>query len=138
MARLAAEAELTDAFVAAFLEDATSDPDRVMAESATIALLDHPALSESLLDPIQRALPTEWGAALTRLRERRLQLQIEADPTDLALWDRAVTSGSRRVHLWLLEQPGVPVESLRTLADRGATTAVRNRASEAFRVRSGT
>jgi hypothetical protein len=33
IARLAAEAELSDAFVAAFIDDVKSDPDRVMAES---------------------------------------------------------------------------------------------------------
>jgi hypothetical protein len=135
--RLAAEDEPSDAFVAAFMEDVGADPDPVMAESATIALLDHPALAQPRLDRIASVMPQGWMAAAARLEERRLQLEIEANPNDIALWDRAVRSRSRRLHLWLLEQPSVPDETLEILASQGATKAVRNRASEALRRRSG-
>jgi hypothetical protein len=120
------------------MEEVISDQDRVMAESATIALLDHPSLTESLLDSIERAMPDDWSAAARRLEERRLQLQLEANPANLALWDRAVSSGSCRLHLWLLDWSRVPDETLESLADHGATRAVRNRASQALRSRSGT
>jgi hypothetical protein len=120
------------------MEEVTADQDRVMAESATIALLDHPRLTESLLDGVERAMSGNWSAAARRLDERRLQLPLEANPANLALWDRAVSSGSRRLHLWLLERSGVPDGALESLADHGATRAVRNRASQALRSRSGT
>jgi hypothetical protein len=136
--RLSAEDEPSDAFVAAFMEDVRADPDPVMAQSATIALLDHPALVQARLDRVRSAMPRGWTAAAARLEERRLQLQIEANPSDLALWDRAVRSGSRRLQVWLLEQSSVPGETLASLVNIGATNAVRNRASEALRRRSGT
>lgn len=137
LARLSAEPAPTAAFVAAYMKDATSDPDRAMAESATIALLNHPALPGSLLDSIRAAMPTDWTAAAAHLDERRMKLQIEAHPSDLALWDRAVGSGSRRLHIWLLDQPAVPTETLESLSKHGATKAVRSRAAEAHRRKSG-
>src|SRR4051794_25731544 len=51
---------------------------------------------------------------------------------DLALWDRAVHSGSRRLHLWL-SGANLPRETLESLGDQGATKTLRNRASEALR-----
>ena len=57
-------------------------------------------LSGRILDRIGSVIPQRWMAATARLEERRLQLEIEANPNDLALWDRAVRSRSRRLHLW--------------------------------------
>ena len=137
IARLAAEDAPNVGFVAAYMEDVTADPDRVMAESAMVALLNHPALSEALLDDIQSAMPISWSAAAAHLDERRIKLRIEADPSDPVRWDRAVSSGSRRLHLWLLDQPALPAETLHSLATNGATKAVRNRAAQAHRRESG-
>ena len=72
IARLTAQPAPDGAFVVAYTEDVTSDPDRAMAESATIALLNHPGLSDSLLDSIQSATPSDWRTAAEHLTERRL------------------------------------------------------------------
>jgi hypothetical protein len=137
IARLAAEPQPDEAFVAAFMSDVTSDPDKMMAQAASIALIDHPGVTDSLLQTIEECVPSTWKAASARLSERRLQLKVVAAPNDAALWDEAVASGSRRVHLWLLDQPSLPRGALRMLASEGATRAVRNRASQAMQRRSG-
>jgi hypothetical protein len=137
VARLAGEPQPDDAFVAAFMSDVTSDPDPVMAQAASVALIDHPGVTDSLLTNIEEWVPSTWKAASARLNERRLQLKIAAAPDEATLWAEAVASGSRRVHLWLLDQPSVPTDALAMLASEGATRAVRNRASQAAQKRSG-
>jgi hypothetical protein len=133
IARLAAASQPNEAFVVEFMKDVTSDPDPAMGQSAAIALIDHPGLPNSLLDRIKETMPSEWGAAATRLAERQLQLKIEDAPSDTAAWSDAVASGSRRLQLWLLDQPNVPTSTLQSLATEGGTRAIRNRASEAVR-----
>jgi hypothetical protein len=138
VARVSDESDPGAQVIAEFMRNVNADPDPVMAESATIALLDLPRLTISTLDVIERQMPAGWSAAASRLSERRLQLQLEASRADRSAWDTAVSSESRRVHLWLLDQPDIPPSTLESLAEHGATKAIRNRAAEALRRRSAT
>jgi hypothetical protein len=118
VARLAAQPQPDDAFVSAFMSEVTSDPDPVMGQAASVALIDHSGVTDSLLKNIEEWVPSGWKAASTRLSERRLQLKITEAPNEAALWGEAVASGSRRVHLWLLDQPSLPTDALVMLPAR--------------------
>lgn len=117
-------------FVGNFMRRALEDPDPVMAESAVIQLLAHPAVAESTLDHVEERLPASWKTARQHLRERRVRLPIERGDLCQSRLLAAVAVDSGRVQLWMLDEVDLPASVLRVLASEGVTRAIRNRARQ--------
>jgi ATP:corrinoid adenosyltransferase len=113
-----------------FATRAIGDADRAMGESALIALIGHRAVDDSVLDTLERMVPSDWEAAWEHLRERRVRLPLERGEVDEAHILAAVNLRSRRLQLWVLDEVALPETALRALAVEGVTKAIRNRAQQ--------
>jgi hypothetical protein len=130
VAQLDATDSITPNFASRFALQAAGESDATMGESAVIALITHRGVDASVLDTVEQVLPSTWESAREHLQERRVRLPLERGELDEEHILVAADFGSRRLQLWLLDEIALPEAALRTLATKGATTAIRNRAQQ--------
>lgn len=122
---------LTDSLVAHYVQLAALDPDRTLARSALVKLIDHPALTDAQLH--QLATLGDDPLLATRLGRARLLRRLRPAVVALALLQECAASGIADVHLALLRRADLDRSLLRQLQQSGANRAIRNHAAERLR-----
>src|SRR2546430_2597682 len=111
---------IDDLTIDRYVELAGLDEDQTMAESALALLVRHNGLTDNQLSRVKmhRAFA---AIELQRIIEET-QLLRELHSSDLTddLFDRCVSFGKDEVQRKLLGKPGISLQQLATLTDRGA------------------
>jgi hypothetical protein len=120
----------TDDELLRFTELAQADPDPAMGRSALIELVQ-----TAWLTAAQRALVSERLAGADPVIQniiRRVALLhlLEGGALDEDLFQRCLDEGDRVVHVALLDHPALTRDQVNALSRRGATRAIRRRATQ--------
>jgi len=117
---------LDDEGIAHYRHLATIDPDPTMGQAALCDLLLWPGLSAPQQDEMAQ-WPELAAPRFQKLIERaRLWEETAAGPLTADLFARCIASSDARLQREILQGADVTEEQRRTLAERGATRAVRN------------